>query len=191
MSDEQSEDVAEHSTTEPRRSFFASLAAALLGVAALAAPVGAGLVVLMSPLRRKPGGGQGHWIRVAALDQVPTDGKPHPFPVIEAEPRDKWNLYGPQPVGAVFLTRSGGGDQVTALSSICPHLGCVLGYDARADRIVCPCHNAIFECEGKQDAGSTVSPRDLDPLEVKVESNGDILVEYKRFKGGIAQREEV
>lgn len=191
MAYEQSEVVSDHSTTEPRRSFFASLAAALLGVAALAAPVGAGLVVLVSPLRRKSSSGEGNWIRVASLEQMPADGKPHPFTVMEQEPRDKWNLYNPQPVGALFLLRSEGTDTVTALSSICPHLGCALGYDGKLDRIVCPCHNAIFECEGKQDTGSTVSPRDLDPLEVKVEPNGDILVDYKRFKGGVAEREEV
>lgn len=176
----------------PRRSFAAKCLAAAMGLAALAAPTVAGLAVLLDPLRKKGKGDAGNWIRVAALDQIPADGKPHMFSVIVPEPRDKWNLYEPQPEKPVFITRTSEDADLVALSSVCPHLGCTVGYNSQENKIVCPCHNGIFEPSGEQAAGSTVSPRGLDPLEVKVDAaTGDVLVDYKRFKGGIAEREEV
>lgn len=175
----------------PRRSFAAKCLAAFLGILAVAAPVGAGLAVLFDPLRKKKDG-KGNWIRVASLSQVPADGKPHMFSVIIPEPRDKWNLYNPQPEKPVFLMRNGEDEDPVALSSVCPHLGCTVGYKPKAEEIVCPCHNALFDKSGKQSEGSTVSPRDLDPLEVVVDKEtGDVMINYKRFKGGIAERIEV
>jgi menaquinol-cytochrome c reductase iron-sulfur subunit len=176
----------------PRRSFFSKCLAALLGLGALAAPTVAGIAVLLDPLRKKTRGEAGDWIRVASLSQVPADGKPYFFKVVADEPRDKWNRYGPQAVGAVYLLRSSEDATPAALSSVCPHLGCTFDYDAVHDQFLCPCHNGKFHTDGKQAQGSTVSPRDLDPLEVRVDaSTGDVEVNYKRFKGGIATREVV
>ena len=166
--------------------------AAAIGLAAIAAPTAAGVAVLFNPLRKKRGADDGNWIRVASLSQIPADGKPYKFSVIDPEPRDKWNLYEPQPEKPVYLSRSSNDETPVALSSVCPHLGCTVGYNAKQGQFICPCHNGFFETDGRQAEGSTVSPRDLDPLEVRVDKEtGDVEVNYKRFKGGIAEREEV
>ncbi len=176
----------------PRRSFFSKCLAAVLGIGAIAAPTVAGIAVLLDPLRMKAKGEGGSWVRVASLGQIPADGKPYFFTVVVDEPRDKWSRYEPQAVGAVYLTRTSEDTPPTALSSVCPHLGCAIDYDRLGDQFVCPCHNGIFHADGKQAEGSTVSPRDLDPLEVRVdEATGDVEVNYQRFKGGIAEREVV
>lgn len=185
-------DQSQTSSDVPRRSFVSSILAGVMGLVAVAAATVPGLAVLLDPLRKKSDSADGNWIRVASLAQIPADGKPHQFKVIEQEPRDQWNLYDPQPVGAVFLTRSSETTDPVALSSICPHLGCAVDYNAKKNQIICPCHNGVFEVDGQQAPTSTVSPRNLDPLEVRVDkSTGDVMVNYKRFKGGIAEREEV
>lgn len=40
-----------------------------------------------------------------------------------------------------------------ALSSVCPHLGCQVFWEAAKDRFFCPCHNGIFDAGGKATGG--------------------------------------
>ena len=177
----------------PRRSFFSKVLAALLGVVALATPVAASLTVLLDPVtkRKKKSKDAGNWIRVTTLDQIPADGKPRQFAVIDPKPTDKWNKYDPRPERPVLLVRESEDAPPVAISSTCPHVGCIVSYRSEEDSIVCPCHNAVFTNTGKQEGGSGASPRDLDTLEVRVdEATGDVLVNYKRFKEGIADKQE-
>lgn len=181
----------------PRRSFFSYALATILGLAALATPVVAGLAVLFDPVLRrgkKRGQDDGNWIRVTSLDQIPPDGKPRQFAVIDPQPTDKWNKYEPQPERPVLLVRESEEAEPIAISSTCPHVGCIVSYRPQMDKIVCPCHNAHFDCSGRQltegDA-SGASPRDLDTLEVRVDkTTGNVLVNYKQFKEGIAEKQE-
>jgi Rieske Fe-S protein len=39
------------------------------------------------------------------------------------------------------------------LSSVCPHLGCQVFWEAAKDRFFCPCHNGVFDASGKATAG--------------------------------------
>jgi Rieske Fe-S protein len=34
---------------------------------------------------------------------------------------------------------------ITVLSSLCPHLGCPIGWHAEQARFICPCHAATFD----------------------------------------------
>ncbi|WP_442484071.1 ubiquinol-cytochrome c reductase iron-sulfur subunit [Aeoliella sp. SH292] len=173
----------------PRRSFMSKLAAAMVGLGALALATVPGLAVLVDPLRKKQKSADGNWIRVTSLSQLPADGKPRLFPVINAEPRDKWNLYDPQPEKPVFLIRKSEDELPIAFSSVCPHLGCIFNFSSAEDCFICPCHNAIFHVDGHQDANCTTSPRDMDTLDVKVDkATGDVLVDYRRFKQGISEK---
>jgi Rieske Fe-S protein len=40
-----------------------------------------------------------------------------------------------------------------ALSSTCPHLGCKVHWEGQNDRFFCPCHNGVFDPQGKAIAG--------------------------------------
>ena len=40
-----------------------------------------------------------------------------------------------------------------ALSSICPHLGCRVHWELQNKRFFCPCHNGVFDPEGKAVSG--------------------------------------
>ena len=61
------------------------------------------------------------------------------------------------PSGAtVNVTRLGGGESVDdflALSSVCPHLGCQVHWEAQNERYFCPCHNGIFSPDGVATGG--------------------------------------
>jgi nitrite reductase/ring-hydroxylating ferredoxin subunit len=45
-----------------------------------------------------------------------------------------------------FIERESG--QLRAVSGICTHQGCLLGFAARPARLVCPCHGATFALDG-------------------------------------------
>jgi nitrite reductase/ring-hydroxylating ferredoxin subunit len=56
------------------------------------------------------------------------------------------------PTGAkIVITHQGQGSEAKdflALSSVCPHLGCRVFWEAAHDRFFCPCHNGAFDREG-------------------------------------------
>ncbi len=110
---------------DSRRGFLEKATAIACGAVALATPVAAGVVTFLNPLRQKSQGGQ--FMRLASLDTIPEDGTPLKVPVI-ADRTDAWSRFPAEPIGAVFLRRSGG--SVEALQVICPHAGCSINYDA-------------------------------------------------------------
>lgn len=48
----------------------------------------------------------------------------------------------------------------TALSSVCTHEGCTVGYNATADKIQCPCHGSEYNTAGSVLLGPAVAPLD-------------------------------
>jgi Rieske Fe-S protein len=61
------------------------------------------------------------------------------------------------PDGAkVVVARQSEGTDVKnfiALSSVCPHLGCAVHWEPQNDRFFCPCHNGVFDPQGKATEG--------------------------------------
>lgn len=78
--------------------------------------------------------------------------------------------------------------EATVFSPICPHLGCRYDYDAQKQLFICPCHGSVFTIAGKVIAGP--SPRPLDTLPHKIR-DGQLMVEWERFKVGIAEKVRV
>lgn len=76
-----------------------------------------------------------------------------------------------------YLVKSGviiintGNDNFIALSSVCTHNGCTVGYVAANDNLLCPCHDSVFSLDGTVLQGPASSP--LKTYNVKKE--GDIL----------------
>ncbi|MCR9246138.1 MAG: Rieske (2Fe-2S) protein [bacterium] len=75
------------------------------------------------------------------------------------------------PAGAtVNVTRrgeKGDASDFKALSSVCPHLGCQVHWEPQNNRYFCPCHNGVFDADGKGtggppgDAGQTLGEFNL------------------------------
>jgi len=126
----------------------------LTGAAGVAAGVAAAIGIEQLPksppkTAKRPLVEKGTWKPVRALADLPED-----TPI---------NFRS----GAIegFLTRSG--DQVTALSAVCTHMGCILNYSKLRDRFECPCHGATFEKDGHPtNYSSPLSP--LPSLQVRV-----------------------
>ena len=168
-----------------RRGFLAKAITLLLGAAALGTPIAVGVITFLNPLYQKKQAGRLR--RVTTLDDLPEDGTPRKFPII-ADRKDAWTLYKDVPIGSVFLRRTGP-KEVLALSVVCPHAGCFIGYDASANDFLCPCHTAHFDLEGNPTDKSSKSPRPMDRLDnVKIRNSKEIWVEYENFQIGIAKK---
>jgi menaquinol-cytochrome c reductase iron-sulfur subunit len=167
-----------------RRGFLAKLLALGLGAAALAVPALSALAAFLNPWRQK--GAAGDWVRVASLDALPVGGPPQRYPVI-ADRSDAWNGYPGEAVGAVFLCRINE-QQVLALQSICPHNGGLVCYDPEKKNFYCPSHGALFDCQGRRLDEKSISPRDLDTLEVDPDRLPEVWVKFEKFQDGTAQK---
>ena len=69
---------------------------------------------------------------------------------------------------SVYVRTDNGRDFV-AMSNICTHLACRVRWIAERQEFFCPCHNGVYDKDGKVLAGPP--PRPLDRYEVKVEDD--------------------
>ena len=168
-----------------RREFLKTAACAALGGCAIAAPIGAAVVVLANPLRSR---GVPLPVRITTLSALPLTephGPPKLFQVV-TERRDAWTKFPAHAIGAVFLQRVAE-NKVVAFNAACPHLGCAVEYRAGRGAFYCPCHNSEFAVTGEV-RGKSPSRRGLDTLPVELRDEGEVWVYFENFKAGIAQK---
>ncbi len=169
---------------EGRRGFIRKFLAGLIGAVLALIPAGAGLTVLLDPLRRKTSASGA--VPVTTLDGLPADGLPHKFAVL-ATRTDAWNKFTQVPIGAVYLRRLADG-KLQAFNVVCPHAGCFVDFVAETGSFLCPCHNSTFTVEGKIADRSSPSPRALDSLEVEVRNDNEVWVKFRNFQAGSAAK---
>ncbi len=119
-------------------------------------------------------------IALDALGPIPTR-----VPLIARSVRDAWSATVDVPLGAAWVRRDAQG-QVHALSAVCPHLGCAIGFDGGAGEYRCPCHESAFAASGDRLRGP--SERGLDPLATVVEGDR-VKITWVRYRVGGAARE--
>jgi menaquinol-cytochrome c reductase iron-sulfur subunit len=168
----------------PRRDFLIKAAALVIGAVTVLVPLVSGLLVLLSPLRRKSSAAGA--VRVASLKTLPADGEPRKFPVL-ATRVDAWNRTPDVPVGAVYLRRVGD-REVRAFNVVCPHAGCFIDYRPGQDHYHCPCHNSSFTLDGKVLDPRSPSPRAMDELPVEIRGDGEIWVKFQNFRAGVKEQ---
>jgi menaquinol-cytochrome c reductase iron-sulfur subunit len=169
-----------HQAPDGRRGFLAQAAAWILGLFAYGVPLLAGLAAFLNPWRQR--GEAAFSVRVTTLAALPVGGPPQRFPII-AERTDAWTRFPAEAVGAVFLRRVGEKD-LAVLSSICPHAGCGVSYDARTNGFFCPCHSAHFDIQGKRTDAKSISPRDMDMLGYNLRNGSEVWVRFEKFQTG-------
>ncbi len=167
-------------TTAPmtRRRFLGGTLAWV--TAAIAAALGIpALIAWVSPALRKQTEG---WSPIGNIED-PGPGQPDLNVVglpIEAHftqfVRDAYLEAQPQNV-AVYVVNHGDG-KFTIFDDRCTHLGCPFSWNDKASEFDCPCHNGIFDQEGRVIGGPP--PRPLDRYEYKVE--GGILYAGKLYQ---------
>ena len=60
-----------------------------------------------------------------------------------------------------------------AVSRVCTHLGCLVQYDKKGKRLLCPCHAGEFDLEGSVLSGPPPKPLEAIPLKVE---GGNLLI---------------
>jgi menaquinol-cytochrome c reductase iron-sulfur subunit len=105
-----------------------------------------------------------NWIRLGAASKVEL-GSPTLFKA-KVQRQTGWIVN--EEELSVFVRTDNGRDFV-AMSNVCTHLGCRVRWIAERGEFFCPCHNGVFDKDGKVMGGPP--PRPLDRYEVKVEND--------------------
>ena len=176
------------SDAQPRPARRTVTLAVVVGGCALAAAVGIPAAAFVSaPIGAK--GAEGKWVRTLRLDQL-ADGEPKRVAIV-ADRHDAWTLERGVELGSVWLVKHG--NEVSAFSAVCPHLGCSVNVAPAAtgagapSGFACPCHTSAFGPDGKRTSGP--APRDLDALATRLE-DGFVAVDFRRFRIGIPEKVE-
>lgn len=170
------------STGTGRRRFLNFLTSLVMGILAVLVAVPA-LAYLWTPLRKKRGADAG----ATFLDAGPlSDIRPGEWRLVSVEMAQEDGWKKSRIRHAVWVRREGDSDQeITVLSSLCPHLGCPINWHPDQSQFNCPCHTGIFNAEGQRTGGPP--PRGMDPLEFEVRQ-GRLWIRWQDFKIGVAER---
>ncbi len=103
---------------------------------------------------------------------------------VRGDRRDAFTVTRELTLGSVWLRRTG--NDVTALSAECPHLGCAVAVTEDRKAFGCPCHTSRFSLAGAAESGP--SPRAMDPLLARV-VDGWVEVAFVRYRHGSQHRE--
>ncbi len=160
----------------------------------LVSAVGGGLVLAVggisaryacSPIGRRTVSSADAPIDVGSFEALEVGAPPTRLAVVAPVLRDGWAQQSGVALGAAWVRRLAG-DKLEALSSVCPHLGCAIGWDAAKEQFNCPCHDSAFDPRGARVYGP--SPRDMDPLPIAVE-RGRLRLTWVRYRQGVGARE--
>lgn len=139
------------------------------GAFMLGLPIIQNIRFAVDPLLQK--GTASEFVKVVEEAKITADPQSFRFkiPVV-----DGW--YEHEPEVEAWVARNPETDQVYALSPVCKHLGCTVGWnnnDQYPDQFFCPCHGAHYTPVGESLA---VSPQPLDEYEVQISEDGWVLL---------------
>jgi cytochrome b6-f complex iron-sulfur subunit len=78
------------------------------------------------------------------------------------------NTGGSLIVRDVLIINTGGGN-FSAISSICTHQGCTVGYNSGTGKVQCPCHGSVYSTSGSVISGP--APRSLTAYAISLSGN--------------------
>jgi quinol---cytochrome c reductase iron-sulfur subunit, bacillus type len=164
-----------------RRGMLGALAG-VLGIGAAATVLGPVAVFVGAPLRHDTTSSSDELIPAGPVNLFAGGG---PVKVdLFADRVDAWNRVVQVKVGSAWVLRKGA--VLVAYSTVCPHLGCGIDFDANANKFYCACHKSWFGLDGKVEGGP--SPRAMDELELR-SSEELVSIRYQRFKQGTEAKE--
>jgi Rieske Fe-S protein len=171
------------SEAESRRDFLKIIGIGTVGVGVLAAAAVPAVGAVVYPLWHETTEGSNQLITVGKPDLF-EDGVPIKVDLF-ADRVDAWNRVLDVKIGSAWVIKEG--DKLTAYSTVCPHLGCGISWDAERSKFLCPCHNAVFAKDGKVEAGPP--RRGMDELAIERDKEGLLAFRYQRFKQGTPSKE--
>ena len=169
---------------EDRRKFLKVATCAIGGGVglAVAAPV---LTLLADPAGKISVTTPSTPLDIGLAEQFRAGEPPRRVDVVAPVVKDAWMAARDVVLGAAWVRRTAP-DRIVALSAVCPHLGCAVGWDAGAGNFLCPCHDSRFSVAGDRLTGP--SERGLDELPLKV-VEGRLQLTWVRYKPGQPVRE--
>lgn len=124
-----------------------------------------GLTVLFALPRFREGEFGGIYTAGSVAELPPTDSPPVNVPKVK-----------------MWLSNTPEG--LMALYKVCPHLGCLYGWNDQEFKFICPCHGSQYEHNGDYISGP--APRSLDRFVVRIEDqNGNVLAETPEDGGAV------
>jgi menaquinol-cytochrome c reductase iron-sulfur subunit len=166
-----------HPVEDDGRRLFLKLGVHGLGAGVAAVTAGPAIAYLAFPLAHDTTTGAHGFVAVGRLERF-KEGAPVKVDLI-SDKTDAWNRIESVKVGSAWVVNLGG--KLVAYSTVCPHLGCAIDYEAASDSFKCPCHRSAFDKKGQIQDGP--APRAMDELECK-EEGGLLSIKYLRFKQG-------
>ena len=88
---------------------------------------------------------------------------------------------------AVYITRDPQ-NQLSVLTSVCPHLGCTVPWNKEKHQFICPCHGATYSADGSRVSGPSL--RGMDTLDTSVQ-DGQLMVRFQYFRQLVADKEVI
>jgi menaquinol-cytochrome c reductase iron-sulfur subunit len=170
---------------DPARRKFLRLATCGVGGALGVAAAAPALSLIIAPARRDTVTSPSEPIDVGPAERAGQVWQR--VDVIAPVVRDAWVSAQGVVLGAAYVRRAG--EQVQALSAVCPHLGCAVGFDAARPAFLCPCHDSRFSAaSGEVIDRAGPAKRGLDPLPIEVK-DGRLRLTWIRYKLDTAARE--
>lgn len=171
----------------PDRRRFIKVASCALGGGMGAAILLPALRVIGDPTNRTIVTTPSDAIDVGNVERLIVGAAPVKLDVVAPVIRDAWNAAENVSLGAAWVQRQAA-DKVVALSAICPHLGCAIGWNNKKGMFQCPCHESYFEPNGERTTGP--APRGMDPLPIEV-VGGRLQLRWVTYRQGTGARTRV
>lgn len=147
-----------------RRDFMKGAIVAIGGLVGLAIGIPA-IEYIVGPALKK---NVQNWIQLGAVSKVELN-TPTLFKT-NIQNQTGW-IVSQDELSVYILTEDG--QNYTAISNVCTHLGCRVRWIPSENKFACPCHNGVFAKDGSVISGPP--PRPLDRYQIKVE-NGILFV---------------
>jgi menaquinol-cytochrome c reductase iron-sulfur subunit len=162
-----------------RRGFFGKVIGAVMGLIGLGLGIPLLGYAVLPTLRKR----EVPWSEVGPVGAIELN-RPKEFEVVRSL-SSGWMKT--NTVRSVWAYRKPDGT-VVAFSPICTHLGCGYRWSEGDRNFLCPCHNSVFDLDGRVLGGP--APRPLDLLPTKVEGDR-LFIRYQDFKAGLSRKEEI
>lgn len=165
---------------EDRRKFLKVATCAIGGGVGLAV-AGPVLTLLASPAGKITVTTPSTPLDLGPAEQFRAGAEPRKIDIVAPLVKDAWAAARNVVLGAAWIRRTAP-DKLVALSAVCPHLGCAIGWDTVAGKFLCPCHDSQFSPEGDKLTGPSERGMDTLPLEIK---DGRVQLTWVRYKLGL------
>ena len=169
---------------EDRRKFLKVATCAIGGGVGLAV-AGPVLTLLVDPAGKMTVTTPTAPLDLGLAERFRVGAEPRRVDVVAPIVKDAWVASRNVVLGAAWILRTAP-DKLVALSAVCPHLGCAIGWDAAARNFLCPCHDSRFKVSGEKMTGP--SERGMDELPLAV-VDGRLQLTWVRYKTGQTTRE--